>query len=197
MAARWFFALQPEGLTSHTGVQRVLGRLRRSADERDWEVRWTAKEHLHVTVGFVGEVEEARHPLLHEIGQSVSSETHSFPLELKNVDAFPEISAGRVVWVGVRRTQALLHLHEVMASQLMAAGFPLDREEFVPHLTLGRLRNSRQLTDWLSPFRRQGFGKLPVHSLLLLTSEIFGSRVVHQVVGQWALQSTESAASEV
>jgi 2'-5' RNA ligase len=57
----------------------------------------------------------------------------------------------------------------------------------VPHVTLGRLRHARHLSNWLSPFRRKRFGEIPVDRLELFTSETFGPRVIYKSQAQWVL----------
>jgi RNA 2',3'-cyclic 3'-phosphodiesterase len=184
---RWFFALSPQGLREHPEVLRVLSRLRKSADEQEWDVKWTPKIQLHVTVGFVGPVNPEQSLALKNIGARVAALAKRTQLELKDVSAFPELEAGRVVWVGVRRTRELVELHAALGAELAAAGFSPDTQEFTPHVTLGRLRHARHLGNWLSPFRRKDFGDVAADRLELFTSQTFGPRVVYKSESQWVL----------
>ncbi len=123
--ARWFFALAPKVLTENPQILRVSQRLRRTAKELEWDVKWTPLEQLHLTVGFVGEVTDSQKSQLIVIGEKVASRISVFDLDVKDVSAFPEVEAARVVWVGVRRTLPLVELHEVLAQELAEAEWVL------------------------------------------------------------------------
>ena len=184
---RWFFALAPKSLSENKQIIRVTQRLRRTAKEADWDIKWMPLDRLHVVVGFVGEVTEAQKSRLLAIGEKVASQVAAFDMDLKDLGAFPEPEAGRVVWVGVRRTLALVQLHDQLVEAMEKMDLPPEREAFVPHVTLGRLRHARHLGNWISPFKRQSFGEARVDRLELFSSHTFGAKVLYQREGEWVL----------
>jgi 2'-5' RNA ligase len=107
------------------------------------KVAWVKPDHLHLTLLFLGEVDDARGPAVVEsIGRMVDSEP--FEMTLENIGVFPPRGAPRVVWVGVSGAGAALHaLHDVLAQRVAALGLASASRPFSPHLTLGRWRTSR------------------------------------------------------
>lgn len=64
---------------------------------------------------------------------------------LDALGAFPSWDAPRVVWAGVGRGAAeLCALEAALRPRLAAAGFPVENRPFVPHLTLGRVKDRRK-----------------------------------------------------
>ena len=59
----------------------------------------------------------------------------SFPITLSHLGVFPE---AKVVWAGIKPSEALNGLAENVRRRLSDAGIPFDRKEFNPHITLAR-----------------------------------------------------------
>ncbi len=84
--------------------------------------------NLHLTLAFIGEWPEDVSALLPAVEQP-------FALTLSGVGLFPE---AKVIWAGVRQSDALDRLARRVRARLAAAGIPFDPKPFVPHITLGR-----------------------------------------------------------
>ncbi len=99
-----------------------------------------ARAAEHLTRRFLGEVAEERTARLVELLAPVGREHRPFALTVEGVGAFPSATHPRVVWVGV--TQGRTELEELARAvrAALAPEFGPDRETFVPHLTLFRVR---------------------------------------------------------
>lgn len=122
--------------------------------------RWAEEEDLHLTLRFVGEVDEGRAA---DIDAELSRVRFDpFPLLLSGVGLFGTGRNARVVWIGVEPVTALSILHGRVESAVVRAGEPADPRAFTPHVTLARLNRPERgrLTDFLSgnaPFRAGPF----------------------------------------
>ena len=122
--------------------------------------RWVAPDNLHVTLRFIGEVDEAE---AEDIDAALAAVRHpGFELSLEGVDCFGSGKKLRVVWVGVERKDALMHLYEKVESVLVRLGQKPEGRKYKPHVTLARLRETprRRLGAFLetgSPFRAGPF----------------------------------------
>jgi len=112
------------------------------------DVKWVKPENLHLTLKFLGDVDEAR---VDEIARAISigSEgTESFDISLAGVGAFPSVRRPKVVWVGVDRGKDfLVSLSERVEDRLALLGFEKEKRKFSPHLTIGRLRREGRPGD--------------------------------------------------
>ncbi|UEM20478.1 RNA 2',3'-cyclic phosphodiesterase [Skermanella mucosa] len=104
--------------------------------------RWTEPENLHLTVRFIGEVENGLLPDIDAALGSVSAP--AFDLVLDGVGQFGSGSRARLLWAGVERNDALVHLNQKVESALVRAGLPREERRFSPHVTLARLRDTPQ-----------------------------------------------------
>ena len=133
---RIFIALELPGVVGRTlgdtiGILRVLGN----------QVRWVRPEGVHLTLKFLGDVDEARAPEVVACVQQASGKVAPFTVRTSGLGGFPDRERARVVWVGIAGDlQPLALLQREIEGALAQIGFPEDRRKFFPHLTLGRVR---------------------------------------------------------
>jgi 2'-5' RNA ligase len=101
-------------------------------------VRWVAEAALHVTLRFLGEVDEARVDAITAALAACVRGVKPFAVALEGVGAFPSLAKPRVVWVGVERHPALELLANDVEHALMTLAFEPELRPFAPHVTLGR-----------------------------------------------------------
>ncbi|MGH7505056.1 MAG: RNA 2',3'-cyclic phosphodiesterase [Longimicrobiales bacterium] len=106
--------------------------------DQELPVRWTVPDAIHLTVKFLGDVNEKRVPELRRRLCSVAERYPPFALSLGGLGAFPDVRHARIWWIGVRRIAVLSALHGALEASLDEAGFPRDDRPFSPHLTVGR-----------------------------------------------------------
>jgi 2'-5' RNA ligase len=122
----------------------VIGQQARLAAEiraRGAAVRLTPPEQLHLTLLFIGQVDEAR---LKTIGELMTENIRqaSFALTFGPVGVFPPRGRARILWLGVDRGEReLIALQTEVVERLARAGVPREARPYHPHLTLGRWRD--------------------------------------------------------
>ena len=127
MSRRLFFALWPDD-----GVRRALAAWQRAHLPDD--CRPTHPADLHLTLHFLGQVEEVRLRALLALGRGLPLPAFSLDIERIGYWARP-----RVLWAGPARTPLpLTRLHAQLGRGLQALGFELDPRPFRPHVTLAR-----------------------------------------------------------
>ncbi|HEV2617688.1 MAG TPA: RNA 2',3'-cyclic phosphodiesterase [Candidatus Acidoferrales bacterium] len=140
---------------------------RRALDEtvRQFEAicrgaRWTRAESVHVTLKFIGHVEETMLPAIKESLSKVKSKA---PLEIAfgQFGFFPNERRPRVLWLGIEPGPILAVLASQIASTLEAIGIPREERDFKPHLTLARFKTEEglaKLRQMVASLANQSFG---------------------------------------
>ena len=133
--------------------------------------RWIEPENYHVTLRFIGEVDD---PLAHEVA-SLLARVRRAPLELRlqDLDSF----GGRKPRAVVARFAPTKELMELQADHerlMQRVGLDPEGRKFSPHVTLARLRepSSRQVADYLAL-------RAPLHLPAFMVSRfvLFSSRM--------------------
>jgi 2'-5' RNA ligase len=136
-------------------------------------VRTVAPENLHITLRFLGEIEEGRAGDVGGAMEEVCRSLSPFPLSFQGVGVFPGLKRIRVVWVGVQEgKERLLALQGALEEALQGLGFPREKR-FHPHLTLGRVKSPRdteELRRFVEERRTAEYGVQRVERVLLKKS---------------------------
>jgi 2'-5' RNA ligase len=102
--------------------------------------RWTDRENFHITLSFIGNVDEVMAEAAHDALTMIRTET--FRLELKGTGSFAQGEDLKVLWVGVEKNEVLFRLKEKIDRAFEKAGVPFENRKYVPHVTLARFRAS-------------------------------------------------------
>lgn len=106
-----------------------------------YPVRWVAKENLHLTLIFLGEVKEE---FLVEVKSELSTVTQKvkpFEVNLQGLGAFPSQRSPRVIWIGTKLGELeIIDLQSKLEKSLVTVGYKPEPKKFHPHLTIGRVK---------------------------------------------------------
>jgi 2'-5' RNA ligase len=104
------------------------------------ELAWVPRDKRHLTLKFLGEVEEARESLLVEAADRAAARQPPMEMHVREVGAFPNFRRARVVWIGVEQEPRLELLHHDLELACEREGFEVEGRPFRPHITLARVR---------------------------------------------------------
>lgn len=109
-------------------------------DLRFAQITWVRQENIHITLKFFGETPEDRITDINRVMQMVALLHHPFDIELKDIGIFGSSYQPRVVWVGLQNAEPLITLGLNVLEGAEQIGWERDRQNFVPHLTIGRVK---------------------------------------------------------
>jgi 2'-5' RNA ligase len=107
------------------------------------ELRWTGRDAWHLTLAFLGEVDEELTGKLGDRLKRAAARHPRLSLALGGAGAFPAAARARVLWTGVKGDlDGLGRLAQTVAAGARRAGVPPTTEgrRYEPHLTLARCR---------------------------------------------------------
>ena len=134
--------------------------------------RWVEPRNLHLTLRFIGEVEEPRFP---EIDSALSAiRSPAFSLVMDGVDCFGDRRRARVLWAGVRPCERLSALRSKTETVLARAGLGSETRKFHPHVTLARLNGAKpnRLAKYLEAHGSFRTEELPIDEFALYSSHL-------------------------
>ena len=140
---RSFIAIALPTLVRRNAV-RLIDRLSESGDG----VKWVPKDNLHLTLKFLGDVDNTEVPSVCKVLREVCREFEPFDLSFAGTGGFPDVSRPRVLYAGVNDpTGSLTSMVTAMEKRLADLGFKPEPRDYTPHLTLGRSRGgSRRIS---------------------------------------------------
>ena len=102
--------------------------------------RWIDPANLHLTLRFIGEVDE---DLAEEIHHGLAALVEPpFALTLTGLGLFGDRRRAHTLWLGVERSEALSRLAARIDGAVTQAGASPEPRKFNPHVTLARLKDT-------------------------------------------------------
>jgi 2'-5' RNA ligase len=111
------------------------------------KITWVKPAALHVTLRFIGEVDDAAVPALCE-QLAAPIEMAPFEVSWRGIGAFPSPRNPRALWMGVIDGGAALGALEAEVSRRLAGTLDPESRPLLPHLTLGRIKMTGAGVDW-------------------------------------------------
>ncbi|ELZ11595.1 2'-5' RNA ligase [Halovivax asiaticus JCM 14624] len=119
---------------------------------------FTDPDQAHITLKFLGEVDQDRIPALEAALETAVDESDVTPFSVTygGLGVFPDLSYISVLWLGViEGGDELTRLHKAIEARTTALGFDPESHDFTPHVTLARMEHAggKELvqdlvTDW-------------------------------------------------
>lgn len=103
-------------------------------------IKWVEEYNIHITLKFFGETDERKIPGICSVLKGRAETTPPVLLQLAGSGIFGSSYAPRVIWVGIEPYGQISLLMQNIHCDLTAIGYEPDRQNLVPHLTLGRIK---------------------------------------------------------
>ena len=113
-------------------------------------VRWVKVDNIHLTIIFLGSVNEDAIDDIKEKVHIVVNKFSIFKTRLSGVGVFPNWRRPRVIWIGLNgEIEKLSRFRDDLQKELKALGLKEEKRPFSPHLTIGRFKGRLNQDDEL------------------------------------------------
>ncbi len=160
------------------------------------KVSWVPSENLHLTLRFLGDIDRSALEYLADGLAEQLQQVESFRVTVQGVGAFPTARRPGVVWAAVARPpRPLMEAQALVEKAARAAGLDAEGRDFVPHITLGRVRNRRASPGVIEALDREKdfeAGEFAVRSVSLFSSELTPHAAIHRKLKDFPLKWTST-----
>jgi RNA 2',3'-cyclic 3'-phosphodiesterase len=111
------------------------------------KINWVPEGRLHITTNFLGDTEEDLLPLMVKNFEESLISMPAFELVIRSFGLFRNLHDPRVIWLGCDPCSVLQQIKNRLDQVLTGLGFKPESRDFSPHLTLGRIKNMRQVNQ--------------------------------------------------
>ncbi len=144
----------------------------------DSNIAWVDAGLMHLTLKFLGKTDEGSISKINSVLAEVAAEYETFDTCFDKLGIFGSSYQPKVIWLGANNPTRFAVLGEMVIDRLDKNGFSRDRQNFVPHITLGRIKkidDKKFFNEMISRFH--GIFRLQVFvvQMLLYHSELTSS----------------------
>ena len=176
--------------TENNGFAPLVDDLRKRLSHEK-QINWVRPTNIHLTLKFIGETPPQDEPKIIDAVTKVVENHHGFTMDFNRTGIFGARYAPRVLWLGMQQTpQELLNLEEAVLTAFDSIGYLRDRQNFVPHLTLGRIKNlceKQYFQKVVQAIEQKTYIHQEVNEVILFQSILRPVGAVYKVVKMWTL----------
>jgi RNA 2',3'-cyclic 3'-phosphodiesterase len=159
-------------------------------------LKWVGAANMHVTLKFLGEVQEALVPQVSSALHTVAEDTAPFSVAIAGVGGFPGLQNPRVLWAGIKTGAMQLSGLAVRVDEaLHRVGFSREARPFSPHITLARVLERERpygIAEAMQVFGSRNFGCYEVPDFYLVKSELRREGPAYTHIDRFTLRSDGS-----
>ncbi len=180
------FELPPE-------IREKIGEVSIELQKLTLPVRWVKVTNIHLTIIFLGYVDEDKIDDIKEKVNLVVKRFSIFKTRLNGIGVFPNWRKPRVIWIGLgEEIERLSNLREELQTELKVLGFKPEKRPFAPHLTIGRFKGlldrDEELKSILDRYHDLSGDLQYLNELVLFKSDLKPDGPVYTKMATWQLR---------
>jgi 2'-5' RNA ligase len=107
------------------------------------DVKWVEPQNIHLTLKFLGEVDEKKLEKIVNILEEVAKNKNPFFLSISSIGAFPKLDYPRVIWLGIDEgDKESKEIAKELEEKIAKTGIPKEDRPFSSHITIGRTKSA-------------------------------------------------------
>ncbi len=156
----------------------------------DGDIKTVDQENLHITVKFLGDIEESDIQRINPI-EKITTDLDPFEVKMGGMRTFPSQDYIKVVWIDLKKgNEKFVELISRIENKLHEHGFSKDKNEPMPHATVARVksgRNKEKIKSIIEKWKNSTFGDMVVDKVTLFQSELTPEGPVYERIKNYRL----------
>ena len=155
------------------------------------QTKWVELQNLHLTLKFLGEVNDGQLPLLINELRELSCNHQAFDLTFSGLGGFPTLNHPKIFWLKGEGGENLPALQKAVEKKINSLDFVPQDRPFSPHLTLGRVKGEKGLKEVIQKFKEKldySAGKLTIRKFALIESQLKPTGPIYQITERFSLR---------
>lgn len=154
-------------------------------------IAWVEEKNLHLTLKFFGPIDDLTVASVKEALANSLVHKPSFPVSFHFLSIFGSRYQPRVVWMGMENTEPIASIENSIRKAMVGIGIGYDRQNFVPHLTFGRIKkleSKKHFQSVIDKYKKFNSGEIKVNSLFLYQSIMTSDGPIYKVLKEFKLK---------
>jgi 2'-5' RNA ligase len=183
------------------GIQTIVAGVLEQARKALPDLRWVRLQNMHLTVVFLGNIQEEDLEPLGQLVEGVCQGYGPFDVCLSGMGVFPNQRNPRVFWLGLEGDiERMALFRNALQKTVKAFGVKQEKRPYKPHLTLARFgkvgKGNSRVAECISKYRDLGSPTYPLGELILFRSELKPTGAVYTALKSWPLRTGQSGGRE-
>lgn len=167
-------------------IVNIQSMLKSTVEPKGVKVRWVMNGKMHLTLKFIGNTTHGSIDNLNEALFNVVKSAKVINLSISGTGAFPVKGRPNVLWLGIKGDiDELKQLTVNINNSLEPLGFITEKRDFLPHVTIARIKSNQKKIPNISNYLNTTFTELPMKivKISLVQSESFSKGTFYTILG--------------
>ena len=156
----------------------------------DANIQWVKNHNLHLTIKFIGHTTESSVCKIIDTVSSITLDFKPFRLIINGTGCFPKMERPRTLFMGIEGS--LSHLYDLVSrieNELEKLGFSKESNEFIPHITVARIKYPQKHTPDINLFLQSSYDPIDfsLNRMQFFASELLPSGAVYTLLQSFPL----------
>ncbi|MCX5697614.1 MAG: RNA 2',3'-cyclic phosphodiesterase [Candidatus Omnitrophica bacterium] len=176
-------------------IKESLGKLQAGLKQTGADVKWVNPDNIHLTLKFLGEVDDKKIIEIENILGEVAKSSKSFYINPCSIGVFPKIEFPKVIWIGIDKGDSETKVIAGKLEQSLAQiGIPKEDRPFSSHITIGRTKSFLKRDKLIQELKNlEGkiagkFREFPVTKLTLFKSTLTPKGPIYEILSHTELK---------
>ena len=150
--------------------------LKSTIDTKGVKISWVRDGKMHLTLRYIGNTTEESIDSINSAIHDLIGDTPIINLSISGAGCFTKRDVANTLWVGVKgEIDKLEELILNINTKLKTLGYPIEKREFLPHITIARINPNQKKKPDISKFLNTTFMELPMRiaKISLIQSQSF------------------------
>ena len=167
-------------------IVNIQSMLKSTVEPKGVKVRWVMNGKMHLTLKFLGNTTQGSIDNLNEALFNAVKSAKVINLSISDTGAFPVKGRPNVLWLGIKGDiDELKQLTVNINNSLEPLGFITEKRDFLPHVTIARIKSNQKKIPNISNYLNTTFTELPMKivKISLVQSESFSKGTFYTILG--------------
>lgn len=167
-------------------IVNIQSMLKSTVEPKGVKVRWVMNGKMHLTLKFIGNTTQGSIDNLNEALFNAVKSAKVINLSISGTGAFPVKGRPNVLWLGIKGDiDELKQLTVNINNSLEPLGFITEKRDFLPHVTIARIKSNQKKIPNISNYLNTTFTELPMKivKISLVQSESFSKGTFYTILG--------------
>ena len=155
------------------------------------KITWVSLHNVHITLKFLGDTPEDKVEAVAAGMKKAAEGISPFSFRLGGLGIFGSSYQPRVIWAGIKDWKELAGIGEKIIREMEVLGWERDRQNFVPHLTIGRIKfikDKQTFQEVIGEYKHVDIQEVNVTEVRLYESELTRQGPVYTVIDRVELR---------
>lgn len=153
-------------------------------------IKWVEPDKLHLTLKFLGETHNEKIPKIKQLLAEFVKGKLPLKLDFDKVGIFGSSYDPKVIWLGINQNEQIKEFGQNLLQYFHENGFQQDRQNFVPHLTVGRIKklnNKKYFQSVIDKVKSENIQSFNIKEIILYQSILKPTGPIYISLGKYPL----------